>query len=295
MKKNLTLAWLLLALLACIWGSSFILMKKSLEVFTVNQVASMRLFSAFLFFIPVLITRWQDIPRGRVLWHCFVSGLLGNLLPAFLYAAAGAQIASSLSGLLNSMTPIFTLIVGLAFYQQRIHNRQVLGMGVAFGGSLLLIFGSGKGGDFSVNPYALLVVLATVMYGINLNYVKKHLNNLPSILLTTAVLGTLGPFAGIILFGGDFVERAMRPEATLPLLYTIVLGALGSGLATVLFYRILQITTPVFGSSVTYLIPIVAVMWGVADGERLTLQHYLGMLGILAGVYLVNSLSASRS
>ena len=235
------------------------------------------------------------MPTGRALWHCFLSGLLGNLFPAFLYAAAGAHIASSLSGLLNSMTPIFTLIIGLIFYQQRIGGSQLLGMGIAFAGSLLLIFGSGQGGDFSVNPYALLVVLATVMYGINLNYVKKHLNALPSMLLTTSVLATLGPVAGIMLFSGDFLERAIRPEATLPLLYTIVLGALGSGLATVLFYRILQMTTPVFGSSVTYLIPIVAVMWGVADGERLTLQHYLGMLGILVGVYLVNRLPATKS
>ena len=288
MKKNDTLAWLLLAFLACIWGSSFILMKKSLEVFTSNQVASLRLFSAFLFFVPVLLSRFKQLPTGKILLYCFFSGLTGNLFPAFFYAVAGAHIDSSLSGLLNSMTPIFTVIIGVVFYQQGISREQMIGMILGFLGSLLLIFGSGKTSNMSVNPYVLLVIAATVMYGVNLNFVKKKLNDLDPMTLSATVLATLGPFATIVLFSGDFVTKAMQPAALLPLIYTFVLGAIGSGLATVLFYRILQMTTPVFGSSVTYLIPIVAVMWGVADGEKLLFQHYVGMAAILLGVYIVN-------
>ncbi len=288
MKKNDTLAWLLLAFLACIWGSSFILMKKSLEVFTSNQVASLRLFSAFLFFVPVLLSRFKQLPTGKILLYCFFSGLTGNLFPAFFYAVAGAHIDSSLSGLLNSMTPIFTVIIGVVFYQQGISREQMIGMILGFLGSLLLIFGSGKTSNMSVNPYVLLVIAATVMYGVNLNFVKKKLNDLDPMTLSATVLATLGPFAAIVLFSGDFVTKAMQPAALLPLIYTFVLGAIGSGLATVLFYRILQMTTPVFGSSVTYLIPIVAVMWGVADGEKLLFQHYVGMAAILLGVYIVN-------
>lgn len=287
MKKNSTLAWLLLAFLACIWGSSFILMKKSLEVFTSNQVASLRLFSAFLFFVPVLLSRFKQLPTGKILLFCFFSGLTGNLFPAFFYAIAGAHIDSSVSGLLNSMTPIFTVIIGVIFYQQGISREQIGGMLLGFAGSLLLIFGSGSS-SMSVNPYVLLVIAATVMYGVNLNFVKKKLNDLDPMILSATVLATLGPFAAIVLFSGDFVTKAMQPEALLPLIYTFVLGAIGSGLATVLFYRILQLTTPVFGSSVTYLIPIVAVMWGVADGEKLLIQHYIGMAAILIGIYIVN-------
>lgn len=263
-------------------------MKKSLEVFTSNQVAALRLFSAFLFFIPILLLRFKEIPNLKTVFYSFISGLTGTLLPAYCYATAGAHIDSSLSGLLNSMTPIFTLLLGVAFYRQQVVRVQLMGIGLGFIGSLLLIFGTGQSGSFSINPYALLIVAATVMYGINLNFSKKYLNQVHPILLTTLMLSTMAPICGVALFGSDFLERVSLPQAQWPLIYTLILGIFGSGVATVLFYKILQITSPVVSSSVTYLIPIVAVMWGLLDGEKLYTQHFLGMATILLGVYLVN-------
>ena len=280
-------AWLLLALLAIIWGSSFILMKKSLVVFSPDQVGSMRIFAAFLFFLPVLIPQFKKIPKGKWLYF-FATGMLGSLLPAFLFSVAGKNLDSGISGALNSTTPLFTLIVGGLFFQQTIQRRQIWGIIIGFCGSLILIFAN-KSGGFSVNGYAFLVIAATVMYGFNLNIVKKYLNGVPSLIITACMLATTGPIAAAILFSGDFLQRAATPNAILPLSYAIILGVVGTGIATVLFNKVLQMTTPVFSSSVTYLIPIVAVMWGILDGETISIKHFLGMGIILFGVYLVNS------
>jgi drug/metabolite transporter (DMT)-like permease len=280
-------AWLLLALLATIWGSSFILMKKSLVVFSPDQVGSMRIFAAFLFFLPVLLSQFKKIPKDKWLYF-FLSGMLGSMLPALLFSVAGKHLDSGISGALNSTTPLFTLIVGALFFEQVIRKRQIWGIFLGFCGSLILIFAN-KSGGISVNGYAFLVILATVMYGFNLNIIKKYLNNVPALIVTACVLASTGPIATAILFSGDFMEKAQTPEALIPLTFSIILGVVGTGIATVLFNRVLQMTTAVFSSSVTYLIPIVAVIWGILDGETISIWQILGMVIILFGVYLVNS------
>jgi drug/metabolite transporter (DMT)-like permease len=280
------MAWGLLIFLATIWGSSFILMKKSLAVFSPAQVGSMRITAAFLFFVPVLISQFKNIPKGRWLYF-LATGLLGSLLPAFLFSLAGAHLDSAIAGALNSTTPLFTLIVGVMFFNQTVTKRQTLGIILGFIGALALIFAKSSG-QLSINGYAFFVVLATVMYGFNLNIVKKYLNDVPALLTTTCLLACTGPIASTVLFSGDFIERCYQPEAFWPLTFSIILGVVGTGIATVIFNKMLQLTTPVFSSSVTYFIPIVALLWGIADGEQLLLQHFVGMAIILIGVYLVN-------
>lgn len=281
-------AWLLLAVLALLWGCSFILVKKALVAFTAPQVGGLRIFAAFLFFIPVLIAQRRNLPaRNRWGW-CLVAGLLGNLIPALLFASAGAHIASSVSGILNSFTPLFVLLTGVLFFKNKVRADQVVGMLFGLVGCVMIIL-VGSRGELALNGYALLVVLATICYGFNLHVVRTFLSGIPALALTAATFTTIGPLAALVLLGsGDFFERAARPEALQPLLFAGVLGVVGSGVAMILFNRLLQQTSAVFASSVTYLIPIVAVGWGLLDGERLTLQQVLGMGVILVGVYLVN-------
>lgn len=281
-------AWLLLAVLALLWGCSFILVKKALVAFTAPQVGGLRIFAAFLFFIPILIAQRRHLPtRNRWGW-CLVAGLLGNLIPALLFATAGAHIASSVSGILNSFTPLFVLLTGVLFFKNKVRADQVVGILFGLVGCVMIIL-VGTRGELALNGYALLVVLATVSYGFNLHVVRTFLSGIPTLALTAATFTTIGPLAALVLLGsGDFFERAAQPEALQPLLFAGVLGVVGSGVAMILFNRLLQQTSAVFASSVTYLIPIVAVGWGLLDGERLALQQILGMGVILVGVYLVN-------
>ncbi len=280
------LAWLLLCLLAVMWGSSFIIIKKSLDAFTAVQIASLRIFSAGFVFIPWLISSHKQFPKNKSKYFVW-SGLLGYFLPAYLFAFAGSKINSSLSGTLNSATPIFVLIVGAIFFRQIIKISQVAGLLLGFFGSVMLILsGSATGLSFD-NPYALLVILAALMYGFNVNIVGRYLSELNPILLSAWTLASVAVVAACILFSTDFVQR-ISTENQEELLMIILLGAINSGFAGIIFNYVLQISSPVFASSVTYLIPVVATLMGFLDGESISFLHYFGMTIILIGVYLIN-------
>jgi drug/metabolite transporter (DMT)-like permease len=281
------LVWGLLALLALIWGSSFILVKKSLVVFAPAEVGSLRIFAAFCFFLPFFLVNLKKIPFNKFQYF-LLAGLLGNLLPAYLFSWAGSKLDSGVSGALNSTTPLFTLIVGAIFFRNKITQRQSIGIVLGFVGALLLILAGSSG--FHVNAYAFLVITATVLYGINLNLTKKFLTGLgiDSFLITTCIFMTIGPIAGTVLFSGEFLPKLQQDGAIQAMVFAMLLGVLGSAIAMVLFNRLIQMTSAVLASSVTYLIPIVAILWGVLDGEAILFQHYLGMSVILIGVYLVN-------
>ncbi len=286
-SENKTLiSWLLLCLLAIMWGSSFIIIKKSLADFTPVQIASLRIMAAGLVFLPWLISARKQYPKEKTKYFLW-SGFLGYFLPAFLFAFAGSKINSSLSGTLNSATPLFVLIVGAIFFQQIIKRWQVAGLILGFVGSVILVLSSSKDGLSFNNPYALLIILASLMYGFNVNIVGKHLSGINPILLSAWTLLAVAILAGIILFSTDFVSR-INAETLNPLLLIILLGAINSGLAAIIFNYVLQISSPVFASSVTYLIPVVATLVGFIDGESISFLHYFGMTIILVGVYLIN-------
>lgn len=286
--QNPVLVWALLALLAVIWGSSFILVKKSLLVFDPSQVGSLRIGAAFCFFLPFFLANLRKIPLPK-LPVFFVVGCLGNLIPAYLFSLAGAKLDSGVSGALNSTTPLFTLIVGGLFFGNGITSRQTMGIILGFAGALALILAGANG--FHINGYAFYVVLATVMYGVNLNITKRYLTglNLTSFMITATIFMTIGPVAIAVLFSGDFIEKVQQPEALQPLIFSILLGVFGSAVAMVIFNRLIQMTSAVLASSVTYLIPVVAILWGILDGEAIQIQHFIGMGIVLIGVYLVNS------
>ncbi|MFD2519712.1 DMT family transporter [Emticicia soli] len=285
-QNKTIIAWLLLCLLATMWGSSFLIMKKALPTFSPVQIGALRIMAAGLVFLPWVISHRKEYPKAKTKYF-FASGFLGYFLPAFLFALAGTRVNSSLIGALNSATPLFVLIVGAIFFQQIIRRWQAIGLIMGFVGSIVLILSASKDGLSFNNPYALLVILSALMYGFNVNITGKFLSTINPVLLTAWTLFGVGIMAGVVLFSTDFLSKIN--QATLyPLLLIIFLGVVNSGIATIIFNYILQIASPVFASSVTYLIPVVATMMGFLDGEPISLLHYFGMSIILVGVYLIN-------
>lgn len=281
-------AWLMLCLLALVWGSSFILIKRGLEVYSPFEVGALRIASAGLFMLPLVIKRLRELNARHWRW-LVVSGATGSLLPAFLFTMAQTELSSGITGVLNATTPLFVLLVGLFFFRQPVIWKQSIGLLIGFTGSVLLTL-SGGGGLGDINLYALLVILATLCYGTNLNIIKFKLSGLRPVTITGLSLGIFTPPLLIWLLGMSSLTTHLSstPGAWKALGYVLILGVVGTALALIVFNRLVQISSPIFTSSVTYLIPIVAMTWGVLDGEDLRPIHVLGMLTILTGVYVTN-------
>lgn len=286
-KKQKTLAWGILLTLSLIWGSSFILIKKGLAVYSPAQVGALRVISGFVFLLGLVIYRFRKIPRAK--WGTlFISGMAGIFVPAFLFPLAQTHVDSAITGVLNALTPMSALIIGTLAFHQKTSLGKVIGVVVGFIGITILIF-TGSDGNFSFNAYALYVVAATVCYGFNLNYIKRYLSDLKSIDASIFAIAFVGPLAIVYLFSTDFTTVYSQKEGSLFALAMIgILGVFGTALSLILFNKLLQMTNPIFTSSVTYLIPIIAIIWGVADGEKLLPSHYIGILITIAGVWLVN-------
>lgn len=281
------LPWVLLSILALIWGSSFILIKKGLLVFSAGEVGSIRILTASLFLLPLAIPRLKGLKIRQ--WKLLLlTGLLGNFFPAFLFAIAQTQLSSSLTGVLNALTPLCVLIIGALFFFQKIQLKAGIGLMVSFIGTAFLVLTGSPGHVGDVNYYVFYVVLATLCYGVNLNLIKHYFKELTAIEITSISLFLVGPIAAVVLFlGTDFVSNISSKEgAWMAFFYVSILGVVGTALALILFNHLVKLTTPVFTSFVTYLIPIVAVIWGVLDGESLFLEHYLGMVAIITGVFI---------
>lgn len=279
----------LLIALSLIWGTSFILMKRGLVVFTPGEVGSIRVISAMLFLLPVAIAQLRTLSKeyyGKLL----LSGLMGIFFPAFLFATAQTQLESSVTGILNSLTPICTLIIGITLFHQKFNPRSLVGIIIGLIGTIILIFSKHGGAIGGINIYALFVIVACIFYGINLNFVKYKITSLRALAITSISILFISPFAIVYLFGfTDFTTRLTTvPGAVEALAYLVLLGIMSTSVATILFNQLVKISSPLFTSSVTYIIPIVAVMWGLLDGEQLVIGHFVGMVAIIGGVYLAN-------
>lgn len=280
--------WLLLLLLASVWGASFILMKKGLASFSNMQVGAMRIFFAFLFYIPLIIVNLKKLSR-RNLKSLLKVGFIGNALPALLFATAQTEISSSLAGILNSLTPIFTLFVGIIFYNSRVRFINVTGLVIGLAGAMGLVLSINSLNTIRVNDwYALFVVLATIGYGINVNEIKFKLKELDGVAIASLGFLFIGPVAGAYLLFSDFSGAIESPHFRESLLAVTVLAFMASFMAIILMNILIKYTTAIFAASVTYIIPIFAVFWGVADGELFTAFQALWAAVILFGVYLVN-------
>jgi drug/metabolite transporter (DMT)-like permease len=282
-------ALFLLILLTLIWGTSFILMKRGLEVFTAGEVGSIRVVAASVFLIPIALTKLNELKPGHY-WKLFASGMLGIFIPAFLFATAQTRLESSITGIMNSLTPICVLIIGVLVFKQPFRSKSLLGIIIGLAGTIILIAARYEGHIGGFNFYALLVVLACVCYGTNVNFIKFRITDLKALTITSVSIMLISPLALIYLLGfTDFTDHMnTSPGAWQALGYLVVLGLMSTSLATILFNLLIKISTPLFASSTTYLIPIVAVMWGLLDGEVLAIGHFIGMAAIIGGVYLAN-------
>ncbi len=288
MKSTKVYSWVILIVLALIWGSSFILIKKGLEVYSAGEVGAMRIVAAAIFLLPVAISHLPKIDR-KYIKLLFGVGLLGTFIPAFLFAIGQTRLDSGVTGVLNGLVPIFVLIVGATFFKQKFEKSKYLGVLLAFVGTSILVT-SGAEGFGSFNYYVIFIVVATACYGTNLNLIKYYLGDLKALVITAISVALVGPIAAVYLFAGTpFIDTLTNePGALRALGYVALLGVMSTSVALVLFNKLVQITTPIFSSMVTYLIPIVAITWGLIDGEKLMLGQILGILAILLGIIITN-------
>lgn len=280
--------WVVLFALSLIWGSSFILIKKSLLAFSPDEVGTLRIGISTIAITPLLIARWK-----RQNWSyapIFLAvGLTGNLLPALLFSHAEVKIDSGIAGVLNSLTPLFTIIIAWLFFSRTFKTVEASGILLGFiGASFLILFGTGVIDLTHIN-YGLLIVLATFCYGISVNVVNHKLSDVKPLDITIMSFASVGFFAWVYLFSStDFIDHATtHPDRVVSILSLCTLAIVGTTLSTIVFYKLVQRTDAIFGSLVSYLIPLIALMWGVVDGEVLVWSHFLGFLLILIGIYLV--------
>lgn len=284
--------WGILLILAVIWGSSFILMKRGLfhdgqPVLTHWQMASARLAIAWLVLSPLLFKHYKEL---RPHWLPLLgTGLLGNGIPAFLFAAAQTHIDSGLSGMLNSLTPLFTMVIGALFFAARIRFLHVIGILAGLVGAAGLIALQSDNGLPKWSVYALFPILGTVLYGCSANIVKRYLYMLPAAATACLALSFVGPFGLMGTFAADLPATLEHHEHGWSSLgFVALLATFSSALSLVLWNALLKRTSAVWASSVTYLMPIVAVGWGILDGEVLTGGQLIMILVVLSGVGLVS-------
>ena len=279
---------LLFLALSIIWGSSFILMKHSKEELSAPQIAALRIFTAGVIFLPLAVFHIAKIPRKKIL-IIILSGVTGNLLPAFLFASAIARnIDSSLAAILNSLTPIFVVLIALVIFRDKIKTQKIIGVLIGFAG-LTLLFLLWKGVSFENFKYALLILLATVLYGVNVNVVGHFLKEIPSLYIATISLSFMIIPTTWVLWQENFLQLSFN-ESTVQwaIVEAAILGIVGSAIATALFYILIKRAGGVFASLVTYGVPFIGILWGILDGEKITIKQVACLGIILFGVYLAN-------
>ena len=280
--------WLSLVFLSIVWGSSFILMKKALIGVTPIQLGALRMIITAVFLLLVGFKSIQRIQKKHWIYIAYTA-LLGTFIPGFLFAYAINGIDSSIVSILNSFTPFNTLIFGALVFGFSFKRKQLVGILIGLIGTLILIL---KGANLNPDQnywYALLIIIASVGYAFNVNIVKKYLQDLDALAITTGNFLLLLVPATIVLSCTDFFSTFKTDDVGLESLgYISILSIVGTGIAKTMFNRLVHISTPIFSSSVTYLIPIVAIVWGVLDGEKLSEIQVLAGIIILFGVYLVN-------
>ena len=289
MKNDRLVSWGIFILLCIIWGSSFILMKASKEELTWAQIASLRIFSAGIVMLPFAFFVFSKIPAKKMPL-VIISAICGNLLPAYLFAGAIAKnIDSSLAGILNSLTPICVVVTGIVFFRSKIEGRKILGVVIGFAGLTFLTLAGKKGISFENVEYTLWILLATVLYGFNINIVGNYLKDVNPVHLAIVSISFMIVPTAIVLWQQNFLQLSFDDdEIMLAVVYSVMLGIVGSAIATALFYVLVKKAGGLFASLVTYGIPFVALAWGFVYGENITILQIACLGIILCGVYLAN-------
>ncbi|MDF2833188.1 DMT family transporter [Chryseobacterium indoltheticum] len=281
--------WLLLIILSVIWGSSFILIKKSLDHFSPYQVGALRVLIAGIILMPVAVSKYRLFPKKHLKW-LILAAFTGNFIPMFLFPIAETQISSSIAGIINSMMPIFVIIVGALIWKFETTKRQMTGVFISFTGVCLLAFGGDDSTQFKIFPI-LLLLLATLCYAMSTTTVKSKLMDVSSTVLSAFVFSFVLFLPSLIalLSTGFVTQFTFTKENMIGLGFVSLLSVFGTGLAMMMNYRLLKVSTPLFASTVTLLMPIVAIIWGVLDGEKLTALQFAGTIVIIAGLIFLRA------
>lgn len=287
--KTPSLKWIYLIILSIIWGSSFILIKKSLLGLTPYQLGALRTIITGIILLSAGFYKLKEIPKDKWKWLC-ISGLLGSFIPAFFFAIAETEIDSAVTSILNSLVPLNTILLGFAVFKITSTKRQVLGVIIGFIGTAILI---SKGSELNPNQnyyYAIFIIASTLMYATNINIIKRYLQDVrPLAIAAGNYVFIMIPALIVLLFTNFFNDSTFsHPDFLSSMIYVTILSVFGTALAKVFFNKLVQISTPVFASSVTYIMPIVALIWGILDGESFSFIQALASLLILIGVYLAN-------
>lgn len=281
--------WLLLIILSIIWGSSFILIKKSLEHFNPFQVGSLRVLIAGIILLPIAISNYKLFPKKHLKW-LILAAFTGNFIPMFLFPIAETEVSSSIAGIINSMMPIFVIIVGALVWKFETTKKQIIGTLVSFTGVCILAFGGGDSGAFKLIPI-LLLLLATLCYALSTTTVKSKLMEVSSTVLSAFIFSFVLFFPSLIALTstGFFSEFSYSKDNLLGLMFVSILSIFGTGLAMMMNYRLLKVSSPLFASTVTLVMPIVAIIWGIIDGEKLTYIQFIGAGVIIAGLIFLRT------
>lgn len=276
--------WLLLIILSLIWGSSFILIKRGLIGLNPFQLGSLRIIFCALFLLIVGFKSLKNIPQVK--WKFVaLTALFGTFLPVYLFSFAQMGINSSVSAILNSLTPLSTLLIGAAVFGLMFQRRQLIGVIIGLVGCMLLIYSGAQNSPGQNYYYTIFVIVASICYATNVNLIKKYLSDLSPLSISTGNFAVMLLPALLVLSFSGFFEVATQKETITSMLYIMILGIIGTGIANIIFFRLIQMSSPIFASSVTYLIPVVAFFWGLADNESLSLMQGVGAAIILVGVY----------
>jgi len=285
--KNISIKWFYLIALSIVWGSSFILMKYALLGLSPIQVGSLRMIITALVLLPFGFSSLKTVTAKNWI-HIALSALLGTLIPVFLFATAIKNMDSSLAAILNSFVPFNALIFGTLVFGFAFDKKQLFGVLIGLLGTVLLILNGDSVGNITEYKYPIMILIASIGYAFNVNIVKRYLQEVKPIAITTAsFVVTLIPALIILISTPFFTKLTFTPLVNQSILYITILAVIGTAIAKVFFNKLVQISSPVFSTSVTYLIPIVAVFWGFLDGERLSLMQMLSGVIILIGVFLV--------
>lgn len=275
-------------MLSVIWGSSFIMMKEGLVNLNAFQVASLRIIFSGIVLLPSAIRHFKNIPKKQ-LGTIFMSGVLGSLLPAYLFCVAEMGIDGALAGTLNSLTPIFVIITGALFFSSKTSANKVMGILTAFTGSILLLISKGHMQESQNLLYVSYVVLATIFYGFNVNMVYKYLKDIGSLQIAAVALSLNAIPALIVLYFTGYFSLPLTDSGVLYSTgHAALLGIMGTAVASIIFYKLVKSAGAVFASMVTYGIPIIANIWGIIYGEEVGWKQFACLALILLGVYIAN-------
>jgi len=287
--NNSNLKWLYLFILALLWGSSFILIKRGLNGLTPLQLGSLRNVIAGLFLLFIGFHKIKEVKKKHWPW-IILSGFIGSFFPTYLFAYAETEIDSAIAAILNSTVPLIAFILGILFFQTTFNKKQFIGVSIGLVGSAGLILTGANINQDQNYWYAFLPIIASTLYAFNANIIKTHLEKLPALSIATAsFIAIIFPAFGVLIYTGFFNQEFLsNEEVQTSILYISVLAILGTAMAKIIFNRLIQLSNAVFSTSVTYLIPVVALGWGILDGEKFEFIQLIAGAVILIGVYLAN-------